>query len=370
MVPQRLPRLVIAPNPKRSTEALSTDPVRTYLSKIGKTPLLTGAQEIDLAMRMAGGHLATELLTSIASTGGVDRKLFRGVVHTVVSIRNRQLDQASGLQPAGMGCEKVTKNYRARSTVEATTFLRRVEGDARAAQVQLIEANLRLVVSIAKRYVGRGMPLLDLVQEGNLGLIRATEKFDYAKGHRFSTYATWWIRQGITRGIADQSRTIRVPVHIAELMDVLWRVQHQLVQDLGREPEVNEIGQRMGVPADTVRDIRKLQMKPISLESPIAAGEDSNIEEFIEDHSIEPPAHAAVAALFKQDLGFALRVLTPRERRVIELRFGLIDDFPLTLEQVGEEFDLTRERIRQIEAKALSKLRHPSSSHDLHDFLE
>ncbi len=370
MASNRSRAAVIAADPKEGKEPSSTDPVRMYLTEIGRTPLLTRAQEVDLAMRMDGGTLASELLASIASTGGIDRDRFRRVVDAVVSIRGRQLDPATGLRPAGIGCETVTRTYRARTRGEATAFLRRVQRDARRAQVQLIEANLRLVVAIAKRYVGRGMPLLDLVQEGNLGLMRATEKFDHSKGHKFSTYATWWIRQGVTRGIADQARTIRMPVHITELMNALWRVQLQLVQDLGREPEAQEIGQRMGVPAETVRDIRQLQMVPVSLETPIKPGEDSRIEEFIEDLTIEPPASAAVAALFKQDLETVLRTLTPRERRVIQLRFGLIDDRPLTLEQVGHEFHLTRERIRQIEAKALSKLRHPSSSHMLHDFLE
>ncbi|MFY9588007.1 MAG: sigma-70 family RNA polymerase sigma factor [Actinomycetota bacterium] len=348
----------------------STDPVRMYLSEIGKTPLLTGAQEVDLGMRIDGGNLATDLLASIAATGGVDRQRFGHVVDAVQSIRGRQLDPSTGLRQVGIGCETVKNTYRARSKVEATAFLRRVEVDARIAQMQLIEANLRLVVSIAKRYIGRGMPLLDLVQEGNLGLIRATEKFDHARGNKFSTYATWWIRQGITRGIADQARTIRMPVHIGELVDTLWRVQRQLVQDLGREPEADEIGERMGVPAQTVHDIRRLSMKPVSLETPINPGEDSQIQEFVEDLTVEPPVNAAVAAILKQNLDTVLRTLTPRERRIIQLRFGLIDDRPQTLDQVGQEFDLTRERIRQIEAKALSKLRHPSSVHMLHDFLE
>ena len=351
-------------------EALSTDPVRMYLTEIGKTPLLTGAQEVDLAMRMDGGNLASELLASITSTDGFDRKRFRRVVDEVVSIRSRQLDPSNGLRRVGIGCEKVTRTYRARTKGEAKAFLRRVERDGRIAQVHLIEANLRLVVSIAKRYVGRGMPFLDLVQEGNLGLIRATESFDHSRGHKFSTYATWWIRQGVTRAIADQARTIRLPVHITELIDTLWRVQRQLVQDLGREPEVKEIGQHMGVPTEKVRDIKKLLMKPVSLETPINHEEDSPLEQFVEDLTVEPPAVAAVASLLKQNLETVLRTLTPRELRIIQLRFGLIDDRPLTLEQVGHEFHLTRERIRQIEAKALSKLRHPSCSHALHDFLE
>jgi RNA polymerase primary sigma factor len=357
-----------APSSRLPTE--SFDPVRMYLNEIRKAPLLSGPEEVDLAMRMEGGNLASDLLASMASSGHVDREGFRRVVDVVVSIRMHQLDPASGIGRAGIGCETVTNTYRARSKREARAFLGRVQRDARIAKMQLIEANLRLVVSIAKHYVGRGMVFLDLVQEGNLGLIRATEKFDHSKGFKFSTYATWWIRQGVTRGIADQARTIRMPVHMTELVDTMWRVQRQLVQDLGREPEADEIGQRMGVPAATVTDIRQFLRTPVSLESPIVRGEDAEIGDFIEDPTVEPPVDAAVAAMLKQHLEAVLQTLTPREQRIIHLRFGLIDDRPLTLEQVGQEFNLTRERIRQIEEKALSKLRHPSSSHMLHDFLE
>ena len=360
--------LDIAPG-KRRHEA-STDPVRMYLTDIGKTPLLTGPQEVDLAMRMGAGELASALLATTTSPVGIDRERFRRVVDAVVSIRGHQLDPSNGLQRTGIGSEAVMRTYRARTPREGKAFLRRVERDARIAQLKLIEANLRLVVSIAKHYVGRGMPLLDLIQEGNLGLIRATEKFDHSRGHKFSTYATWWIRQGVTRAIADQGRTIRLPVHITELIDTLWRVQRNLVQDLGREPIANEIGERMGIPAETVRDIRGFVARPVSLDTPINQEGDSHLEDFVEDRRVEPPANAAFAAVLKQNLEEVLQVLTPRERRVIQLRFGLIDDQPLTLDQVGREFDLTRERIRQIEVKALSKLRHPSNSAMLHDFLE
>jgi RNA polymerase primary sigma factor len=346
------------------------DPIRMYLNEIARTPLLTGPQEVDLAMRMEGGTKATELLASIDSAGRVDAKRFREIVLDVVAIRGRQLDPSNGLRLINIGGAIVTKTYRAKTRAQATTFLRRVERDARKAQMQLIEANLRLVVSIAKHYVGRGMHFLDLVQEGNLGLIRATEKFDHSKGFKFSTYATWWIRQGVTRGIADQGRTIRMPVHIAELSDAVWRTQGRLVQDLGREPLSKEIGLEMGIPAERVREIRKLRSVPISLEAPIDHRDGSRFEELIEDNDAVVPANAAVAVLLKKDVETALGVLTTRESRIIQLRFGLTGQQPRTLEEIGRELDLTRERIRQIESKALSKLRHPSSMVRLKDFLE
>jgi RNA polymerase primary sigma factor len=323
--------------------AAAADPVRMYLKEIGKTPLLTAAQEVALATRMDEGAAASDLLASIASTGDVDRRRFR--------------------QVAG-------RTYHAKRRGQEIALLRRLEADARTAQAQLIVANLRLVVSIAKRYVGQGMHFLDLVQEGNLGLIRATEKFDHSKGYKFSTYATWWIRQGVTRGIADQARTIRMPVHMTELAASARRVHLQLIQDLRREPLAEEIGDRIGVPAGTVREIRTMMMTPASLEAPIDGKDGSRLGEFVEDDTAVVPATAAIAALLKTNLASVLLSLTLRERRILELRFGLIDDHPQTLEQVGQVFDLTRERIRQIEAKALSKLRHPSSSQRLHDFLE
>ena len=370
MAPEQSLATVDAERPERGDEASATDPVRAYLKEIGKTPLLTAAQEIDLAMRIQGGLAASGLLSTIDSTGGVDRKRFRHIVGIVISIRNHQLDPSSGLPNEGIGRETMRKTYSAKNRAKSIAFLHRLEVDGRAAQTRLIVANLRLVVSIAKRYVGRGMLFLDLVQEGNLGLIRATEKFDHAKGFKFSTYATWWIRQGVTRGIADQARTIRIPVHVTELVDVLWRVQRQLVQDLGREPLPGEIGDRMGVTAGAVREIRQLSMTPMSLETPTIPGEDSRLEELIEDVAAVAPANAAVAVLLKEDLESVLGMLTAREKRIIQLRFGLIDDRPLTLEEVGQEFHLTRERIRQIEAKALSKLRHPSGSQKLRAFME
>mgnify|MGYP000640609107 CR=1 FL=1 len=272
------------------------DPVRMYLKEIGRVPLLTSDQEIDIAKRMA-------------------------------------------------------------------------DGDEEAKQ-QLAEANLRLVVSVAKRYVGRGMQFLDLIQEGNLGLIKAVEKFDYKKGYKFSTYATWWIRQAITRAIADQARTIRIPVHMVETINKLIRVSRQLLQELGREPSPEEIAKEMSMPVDRVREILKISQEPVSLETPIGEEEDSHLGDFIKDDNVPVPADAAAFTLLKEQLEEVLGTLTEREQKVLTLRFGLEDGRARTLEEVGKEFNVTRERIRQIEAKALRKLRHPSRSRKLKDYLE
>lgn len=310
-----------------SVALLTGDPVRMYLKEIGKVSLLTASEEIDLAMKIEAGVKATEELEKAEEEG-------------------RELDRRERRR------------------------LSRVEQVGLDAKQQLIEANLRLVVSIAKRYVGRGMLFLDLIQEGNLGLIRAVEKFDYTKGFKFSTYATWWIRQAITRAIADQARTIRIPVHMVETINKLVRIQRQLLQTLGREPTPEEIAEEMGLTPERVREIQKISQEPVSLETPIGEEEDSQLGDFIEDDAAVAPPDAASFSMLQEQLSKTLEGLAERERKVISLRFGLEDGHPRTLEEVGREFGVTRERIRQIESKTLAKLRHPSRSQKLKDYLE
>ena len=324
--------------PKRSSRArarrsdtttvmLTGDPVRMYLKEIGKVDLLTASEEVHLAMKIEAGTAASQKLEDFED----------GLI---------ELNRAEQRR------------------------LMRIESVGLDAKQQLISANLRLVVSIAKRYVGRGMLFLDLIKEGNLGLIRAVEKFDYTKGFKFSTYATWWIRQAITRAIADQARTIRIPVHMVETINKLIRVQRQLLQDLGRDPSPEEIGAEMGMSPDRVREIQKISQEPVSLETPIGEEEDSQLGDFIEDSSAVAPPDAASDSMLREQLEQVLDGLADRERKVIKFRFGLEDGHPRTLEEVGKEFGVTRERIRQIESKTLAKLRHPSRSGRLKDYME
>ena len=351
-------------------KAPTNDPVRMYLKEIGKVPLLNAAQEVDLARRIEAGELATALQAQILEEGKPDPKHFRLTTLRVWEIWNHQVTALGKIEGIGRDPQAQRKTYRPKSDDELFSYLHRVERDGQLAKRKLIEANLRLVVSIAKRYVGRGMLFLDLIQEGNLGLIRAVEKFAYSKGFKFSTYATWWIRQAITRAIADQARTIRIPVHMVETINKLVRVQRQLLQDLGREPTPEEIGKVMGIGADKVREIQKVSQEPVSLETPIGEEEDSHLGDFIEDSDAVVPVDAASFILLQEQLGSVLHTLSEREKKVIELRFGLADGHPRTLEEVGREFGVTRERIRQIESKTLSKLRHPSRSQKLRDYLE
>jgi RNA polymerase primary sigma factor len=359
---------IAIPRDEDALKAPTNDPVRMYLKEIGKVPLLTAAQEVDFAMRIEAGEFSTELLGLIEGNGRGDQKRLRTVVESVVRIREHQLDKFGKVE--GIGRETIARTYTPRTRDALDDFLRKVERDGQLAKKKLIEANLRLVVSIAKRYVGRGMLFLDLIQEGNLGLIRAVEKFDYSKGYKFSTYATWWIRQAITRAIADQARTIRIPVHMVETINKLVRIQRQLLQDLGREPLPEEIGRQMGIPSEKVREILKVSQEPVSLETPIGEEEDSHLGDFIEDSEAVVPIDAASFILLQEQLESVLHTLSEREKKVIQLRFGLVDGHPRTLEEVGREFGVTRERIRQIESKTLSKLRHPSRSQKLRDYLE
>ena len=314
-------------DPNSMVDSFGTDdPVRMYLKEIGKVNLLSSDEEIELAQAMDAGNAAKEQLAELQAAG-----------EEIPAEVQAELDKA------------IKKGERAKQ--------------------RLAEANLRLVVSIAKRYVGRGMQFLDLIQEGNLGLIKAVEKFDYTKGYKFSTYATWWIRQAITRAIADQARTIRIPVHMVETINKVIRVNRQLLQELGHDPTPEETAEEMNMPVERVREIMKIAQEPVSLETPIGEEEDSHLGDFIPDEDASEPAEAASFTLLKEQLVEVLSTLTPREEKVLKLRFGIEDGRTRTLEEVGKEFNVTRERIRQIEAKALRKLRHPSRSKKLKDFL-
>src|SRR6266511_633248 len=305
-------------------KVFANDPVRLYLNDIAKVRLLTAAQEVDLATRMETGDLAAEVLAALDSSDGIDQERVRLVVRSVLRIRKHQLDPKGKLRHEGIGLEKVTRAYRPKNRAEAVQFLRRVEADGQLARKRLIEANLRLVVSIAKRYSPHGMTFLDLAQEGNVGLIRAVEKFDYTRGYKFSTYATWWIRQAITRAIAEQSRTIRIPVNMSELINKLRRAD----QGLGREPLPEEIGSQLGIPADKVRQLLKASRGPVSLEAPVGEEEDSHLGEFIEDADAVVPVDAASFILLQEQLESVLHRLSEREKRVIQLRFGLLEATP------------------------------------------
>ncbi len=324
------------------------DPVRMYLKEIGRVPLLSAEEEIELAKRMELGMEAAEknkeLKAKLARLNDPDKK-GKSKANSDTAAKITELEKKIADNDAKIASGK-------------------------AAGQELSQANLRLVVSIAKRYVGRGMLFLDLIQEGNLGLIKAVEKFDYRKGYKFSTYATWWIRQAITRAIADQARTIRIPVHMVETINKIIRINRQLLQELGREPAPSEIAERMDMPEDRVREILKISQEPVSLETPIGEEEDSHLGDFIQDDNVPVPADAAAFTLLREQLNEILDTLTDRERKVLTLRFGLIDGRARTLEEVGKEFSVTRERIRQIEAKALRKLRHPSRSKRIKDFLD
>jgi RNA polymerase primary sigma factor len=375
------------------------DPVRMYLKEIGRVSLLTANDEVELAQAIEAKplHDALKALNVSEEIDGRQRgldEMLPDIIERLATVKRKGQQAHIAQELLGLGDlaklpnlldaaaaerRRRATNGAARPRVRAEALesyriarYRLTERYERAyeAKQRLTEANLRLVVSIAKKYIGRGMSFLDLIQEGNMGLIRAVEKFDYHKGYKFSTYATWWIRQAITRAIADQARTIRIPVHMVETINKLVRVSRRLLQELGREPSDEEIGEEMGITPEKVREIVKVSQDPVSLETPIGEEEDSHLGDFVEDREAVSPSDAASLTMLHSEVEDVLDTLTPRERRVLQLRFGLIDGHQRTLEEVGKRFGVTRERIRQIEAKALRKLRHPSRSKKLRDYLE
>jgi RNA polymerase primary sigma factor len=374
------------------------DPVRMYLKEIGRVSLLAATDEVELAQAIEAKplHDALRALNVLEEVDGRQRNLedmlpdiierlatvkrighqayiaqellgladiskLQSLLHAAAAERQRQ---ANGTASSGLSAE-VPDDYRVARRRLTERYAR-----AHEAKQRLTEANLRLVVSIAKKYVGRGMSFLDLIQEGNLGLIRGVEKFDHHRGYKFSTYATWWIRQAVTRALADQARTIRIPVHMGEMINKLVRASRRLLQELGREPSDEEIGEEMGIAEEKVREVMKFAQAPLSLETPIGEEEDSHLGDFVEDREAVSPSDAASLTMLRSEVELVLDSLTPRERRVLQLRFGLVDDHQCTLDEIGKRIGVTRERIRQIEAKALRKLRHPSRSKKLRDYLE
>ena len=367
---------------KAAMDELLDDPVKNYLKQIGQIPLLSAEQEVDLSKRIHAGAEAAHILQADRQKYGapeyIKKNSARFSFEEDENSRSytEDLDEDGNTKSSEDDEEKAAEEEAMEAvengplTEERRQELLKIRRDGLNARRSLSEANLRLVVSIAKKHVGHNLAFLDLIQEGNIGLIKAAEKFDCDRGFRFSTYATWWIRQAITRAIADQARTIRIPVHMVETINKLIRVSRQLLQELGREPTPEEIAEEMNMPVERVREILKISQEPVSLETPIGEEEDSHLGDFIQDDNVPVPADAAAFTLLKEQLVEVLSTLTEREQKVLRLRFGLDDGRARTLEEVGKEFSVTRERIRQIEAKALRKLRHPSRSRKLKDYLD
>mgnify|MGYP000634301267 CR=1 FL=1 len=367
---------------KAAMDELLDDPVKNYLKQIGQIPLLSAEQEVDLSKRIHAGAEAAHILQADRQKYGapeyIKKNSARFSFEEDENSRSytEDLDEDGNTKSSEDDEEKAAEEEAMEAvengplTEERRQELLKIRRDGLNARRSLSEANLRLVVSIAKKHVGHNLAFLDLIQEGNIGLIKAAEKFDCDRGFRFSTYATWWIRQAITRAIADQARTIRIPVHMVETINKVKKVSSQLLHEYGHDPSAEEIAERLDMPVDKVREIMRVAQEPVSLETPIGEEEDSHLGDFIPDDDAPVPAEAASQTLLKEQLADVLKTLTPREEKVLRLRFGLEDGRPRTLEEVGKEFNVTRERIRQIEAKALRKLRHPSRSKKLRDFLD